>query len=895
MERKWYTRGIDDVAAELKTNAASGLDRKAARSRLKKTGGNSFFFVGTRSFFGCVKAVLADPMLLILIGVVFIAAVFGRTSIAIGAGMVILASLSAGIVFSVISQRRIESMSGYSQPKLRVIRGGELFLADARCLVPGDLIIVGEGDIIPCDARLVSADRFSVRVFTGNEEGGYVRVNPDAAAVYDADTVLPIHEQLNMLYAGSSVITGEARAIVVETGEYTYIGALDGGMPLNDPSAKSPILRELRKFSRTYSLAVLLMIIPLTVIGILTYGPSSMLSTFMLVLSLAVSSLGETVYVAGNIIVATGFTHCASGNGKSGGAMIKTPEALTDIASTDRLFLLGDAAITDGKLRIVSAYAGSCELSGHELFDGRLMTAAESLTLVGAAALKYPVAVGFADSVFAEGTEDFCVRLGVDRKAISIRATILDFSVEGGRVSTRVNDGGTIRTITVSEGDELLGECNLERIGGGFSEFDITKHYKAETALGRMTELGCRSLTVISVLPSGERIFEGIFGYKTAVSRDAKKKCAELRAAGVLPVLFLEGETRREVMLSEEAGIVSSAAEIAFASECRKAGIPIPPAEGRYKAYLGFSRQEICSLTAKTREAGHIVTVFGTGPFDITVASRADDAVTCDRADYGTGKDDVEKLETSKPSGKGTSPDGAQILRYESDVLVKRAGLRGGGLEGLLNAFACARNINYGLRGAVTYLLISQALRLSFSIPAILTGASVFSPVQLLYSGLIIDFCAMLIFANDRPDASTMAGGYRPVTLKVPLREDRVALISAGAAGLAGALIAVLMELIGGIKTGGAAFIGLILAQYIALFTVRSGKRIFAKFTPVSAIITAVSALPVLVFSLIGGLSEITGMQWSPVSLVIIFVVPTVFLLLYHTLRRKKRNGTSEK
>ena len=122
------------------------------------------------------------------------------------------------------------------------------------------------------------------------------------------------------------------------------------------------------------------------------------------------------------------------------------------------------------------------------------------------------------------------------------------------------------------------------------------------------------------------------------------------------------------------------------------------------------------------------------------------------------------------------------------------------------------------------------------------------------------------------------------------MREDRAALISAGAAGFAGALAAVLMNLIGSIKTGGAAFFGLILAQYLALFTVRAGKRMFAGFTPTSAIITAVSALPVLVFSFIGGISGITGMQWSLPSLAIVPLVPAVFLLLYHRLYKKKNS-----
>lgn len=892
MAEKWYAHSVEETVAALRTNAVNGLDRRAARSRLRSSGGNSFFFVGARSVFGCLRAVFADPMLLLLIGVTLIAAIFSEAGVAVASGIVIAVNVTVSAVFSIISQRRIESMAGYSQPKVRVIRNGELYLADARLVVPGDLILVGEGDILPCDARLVSAERLTVRVYTGEKDEEYVRVSPDASAIYAPDTVPPIEGRLNMLHAGTVVLSGEARAIAVETGEHTYIGALVGGMPLNDPTERPPMLKELKRFSRIYSFAALLMILPLTVVGIFTYGTPSMLRTFMLVLSLAVSSLGETVYVVGNVVMAAGFTFCASSGG-AGGAMIKTPEALTDIASADRIFLLGDAALTDGRMRIVSVYADARELTGQDMFDGKPLSAAEGLVLTQTAAARYPSLGDRLGADLTEGTRDFCRRLGLDVKALGIRTEILGCSVNGGRVSTRVSDGGVIRTVEVTEDPSALTDCSYERADGGLSDFDVTKLYRASSAIDRMRDRGCRTPIVISVMPTGERILEGVFGFRTAICKTVPRRCRELADAGALPILVLHGEGKDSVALALDSGIVGSAAEIAFASECRRNSIPIPAAEGRYKAYLGFDRREVCELIERTRKAGHTVAVFGTDAGDFSAATCGDVIMTCDRADYSTGKDDIERLETAGVAGKGTSPDGAQVFRYYSDVLVKRAALREGGLDGIFNAVASARKINYNLRVAVKYLMTSQVLRLAYTVPTVLSGADVFSPVQMLISGLVVDACAMLVFASDRVCSATMRGTYRPVTLRDPLRTDRASLIAAAIAGLVGAIPALLLKLVGAREVGAAAFVGLVLTQYVTLFMMRAeGKTERGKlFTPVSLILTAASALPILILAPIGGISAVTGMTWSALSLILIPIVPAAFALSHFLLNLKKEKN----
>ena len=99
------------------------------------------------------------------------------------------------------AQRIMELMAGYSQPKIRVIRNGELYLADSRCVVPGDVIIVSDGDILPCDARIISSNGLSVKVYKGKgADTSFVRVEPNADAFYSEESNFEFYEYKNMLY-----------------------------------------------------------------------------------------------------------------------------------------------------------------------------------------------------------------------------------------------------------------------------------------------------------------------------------------------------------------------------------------------------------------------------------------------------------------------------------------------------------------------------------------------------------------------------------------------------------------------------------------------------------------------------------------------------------------------
>ena len=144
MNYKWYSLTPEEIEKILRTNAALGLSRKAARSRVRKTGGNSFFFVETRSIGSCLRSVFCDPLLLLLIGVDIVAAIFGELTVAISVGAVLLFNIVLSSFLYLNSQWVVESASGHSQPKVKVIRDGALYFVSSKGVVPGDILILRE-------------------------------------------------------------------------------------------------------------------------------------------------------------------------------------------------------------------------------------------------------------------------------------------------------------------------------------------------------------------------------------------------------------------------------------------------------------------------------------------------------------------------------------------------------------------------------------------------------------------------------------------------------------------------------------------------------------------------------------------------------------------------------
>ena len=163
MNEKWFLLPIGEIEKKLKTNAASGLTIKAARSRASKD--SSFFKIRKKNIGMLIVDLFADFFLLLLTLISFFSLFFSGDRIIWSTALVFIA-IELLVIFLIHfrDKRSVESLTALFLPTARVIRGGKLYLLDYKDVVVGDVIMIEKGDIIGVDARLIHSDNLKVRM-----------------------------------------------------------------------------------------------------------------------------------------------------------------------------------------------------------------------------------------------------------------------------------------------------------------------------------------------------------------------------------------------------------------------------------------------------------------------------------------------------------------------------------------------------------------------------------------------------------------------------------------------------------------------------------------------------------------------------------------------------------
>ena len=164
MTKNWHCYDLNTIEEKLKTDLVEGLTSREARVRLekekkKKNGYISSLFVSKKkSAIKCLTSFLSAPAVILLIIIAILAVIFDR--VVLGASVLAVAATGAilGGVIDLRAQRRVEAMKEYASPMVKVRRGGHNFKTDGRNVVLGDIIILSEGDILPCDARIITSE-----------------------------------------------------------------------------------------------------------------------------------------------------------------------------------------------------------------------------------------------------------------------------------------------------------------------------------------------------------------------------------------------------------------------------------------------------------------------------------------------------------------------------------------------------------------------------------------------------------------------------------------------------------------------------------------------------------------------------------------------------------------
>ena len=146
MNEKWFLYNVADVEKKLKTNAASGLSPKAARSRMRKA--NSTYFIrSNKRISTIVGEIMADFALVLLIIASVVALCFTEYTTGVTLTLIVLLNLIACVFLSYRAQRLFESLAAFFRPSATVIRSGKAFSVDPERVVVGDVVLIREGVI----------------------------------------------------------------------------------------------------------------------------------------------------------------------------------------------------------------------------------------------------------------------------------------------------------------------------------------------------------------------------------------------------------------------------------------------------------------------------------------------------------------------------------------------------------------------------------------------------------------------------------------------------------------------------------------------------------------------------------------------------------------------------
>lgn len=286
----YYNKKIEDIEEELNTSS-KGLTNEEIAKRIEKYGKNILPKKEKDSVIKIFFNEFKDPIVILLLFASLASLMVDEVIDAVAILFIILVDVIMSTYQENKANNTAEALSNLIKVKAKVMRNGELIEINSDELTVGDYVVLESGTKISADMRIVESHNFMVdeSILTG--ESIQVSKNSD---LIDKENI-SINEQSNMLFSGTSVVTGRAKAIVVSVGLSTEIGKIANSIN-ETKEEKSPLTIRVEKFSKQISILVLIIAVIITVISFAKGLPHN--EIFLSVVALAVSAMPEGLPLA---------------------------------------------------------------------------------------------------------------------------------------------------------------------------------------------------------------------------------------------------------------------------------------------------------------------------------------------------------------------------------------------------------------------------------------------------------------------------------------------------------------------------------------------------------------------------------------------------------------------
>ncbi len=280
----WFTLDADDVVAALGTDRERGLTQAEAAKRLAEHGPNAIAAEKPPSVWQVSLSQLADPMNVMLVIVAIISLLIGQVSVGIVVGALVVLNVFLGASQELKAKASVDALSKMQIPQARVFRDGSLVQIASTDVVPGDVVALEAGDIVPADGRILRSATLETQEAALTGESAPIAKDP--ATIADPDTTLG--DRANMAFQNTQVTRGTATVVITDTGMTTQMGQI-ASMLSSVKQAKSPLQKELDALTGVLGWIAWGAVAVIVIFGLVRDQPIA--SVILLGISMAISAI----------------------------------------------------------------------------------------------------------------------------------------------------------------------------------------------------------------------------------------------------------------------------------------------------------------------------------------------------------------------------------------------------------------------------------------------------------------------------------------------------------------------------------------------------------------------------------------------------------------------------
>ncbi len=630
---------VGQLLSDLGTQAG-GLEEREAARRLQQVGPNAIRRDSGPRVWRSLLAQFTHPLALLLWVAAALSLATAVVTLAIAIVVVIVLNAAFAFAQERQAQHATEALRGLLPPRARVRRGGVLAEIDATTLVPGDLLLLAEGDRLSADARLVAgAVEVDMSPLTGESQ-------PVTRSAERSEPAAAPLEAEDLVFAGTLCTGGDAQALVYGTGMHTQLGRI-AALSQTVVDERSPLQRQVDKAAKLIALVAVGLGVAFFVVGHLVAG-LSLSDAGVFAIGLLVANVPEGLLPTITLALAVGVRRMAKRR-----ALVKKLTAVETLGSTDVICTDKTGTLTEGRMTATSLWQ-----------DGTTVAIADgAAAATGAVAALLQAAVHCNNATLTRSEDGSWSRsgdpsesalllaaaeLGVDVPALQAgrdarRRRAFSFDARLKRMATLdAEPDGALTLHAKGAPLELLGRCTSVRGADGVErplndvETDtVHAAFTAYAATGlRVLGVAERAAPELSEQRADDRdaaesglCFLGLIAMRDPLRTQVPAAVADCRRAGIRIIVISGDDGLTTSAVAREAGIVVDDAQVVTGPELDAMGDPELDAVLRSSPHLIIARsspEAKLRIVDALRAEGHTVAMTGDGVNDAPALRRAD-------------------------------------------------------------------------------------------------------------------------------------------------------------------------------------------------------------------------------------------------------------------------------